>query len=366
MRLVLLIIIVLYGLFHVLGFARAFGLPDTKVFTQIISKPLGLLWLVSFLFFSATALLYAFKNNYWWLLGFLAVMMSQLLVFYFWKNAGYMTIPNFVILLTCVVACASFSLTKTIDTEVKDLLTQSGLKPAQVITSEMVSNMPFPVQKWLNSSGIIGKENIQSVYLRQKALMKMKPEQDEWSEAEAEQYITTQAPAFIWTVNMRMGPFTVVVGRDKFENGKGEMLIKILSLLPIVNIKGNEKINTAALQRYLGEIAWFPSEALSPNIAWENINDFSARATMTYKGTTGSGTFYFDESGNFEKFTAMRYMGGGEDSQLKEWTIVAKESTEMNGINIPVNMTVTWKLDNRDWTWLRLELTDISYNVEKN
>ena len=144
------------------------------------------------------------------------------------------------------------------------------------------------------------------------------------------------------------------------------MLIKILSLVPVVNIKDNEKINTAALQRYLGEIAWFPTEALSPNIAWEKIDEFSARATMTYKGTTGSGTFYFDESGNFEKFTAMRYMGGEEDSQLKEWTIVAKESTVMNGINIPVNMTATWKLDNGDWTWLRLELTDISYNIEKN
>jgi hypothetical protein len=163
-----------------------------------------------------------------------------------------------------------------------------------------------------------------------------------------------------------MGPFKVVVGRDKFENGKGEMLIKVLSLLPVVNIKGNAKINTAALQRYLGEIVWFPSEAVSPYITWETINDFSARATMTYKGITGSGTFFFDESGNFEKFTAMRYMGGEEDSQLKEWTIVARESTDMNGINIPVNMTATWKLENGDWTWLQLELTDISYNVGKN
>jgi hypothetical protein len=230
----------------------------------------------------------------------------------------------------------------------------------------MISNLPVSVQKWLNSSGIIGREKIQSVYLTQKALMKMRPGQEEWLEAEAEQYIITQAPAFMWTVNIRVGPFTAVVGRDKFERGKGEMLIKVLSLLPVVNVKDNDKINEAALQRYLGEIAWFPTEALSPHIAWEKIDDLSARATMTYEGTTGSGTFYFDESGKFEKFTAMRYMGGEEDSQLKEWAIVARESADMNGINIPVNMTATWKLDNGDWTWLQLELADISYNVGKN
>ena len=42
---------------------------------------------------------------------------------------------------------------------------------------------------------------------------------------------------------MQMAPCIEVVGRDKFENGKDEMLIKILSLLPVVNIKDNEKIN---------------------------------------------------------------------------------------------------------------------------
>jgi hypothetical protein len=176
----------------------------------------------------------------------------------------------------------------------------------------------------------------------------------------------TRSPAFIWTVNMRMAPFLEVVGRDKFENGTGEMLIKILSLLPVVNIKDNEKINTAALQRYLGEIVWFPSGALSPYIVWEQIDDSSARATMRYKGTTGSGTFHFDESGNFEKFSAMRYMDGEEDAELREWTIAAQESAVMNGVHIPVQMTATWKLDSGDWNWLRLEITEISYNIEEN
>jgi hypothetical protein len=366
MRVVLLIIIVVYGLFHVLGFVRAFELVDVKVFTRSAAKPMGLLWFGAFLLFSAAAVLYALRNNYWWLPGFAGVLISQILVIHIWKNAWFMTIPNVVILLTCVVACAHFNFTQRTDEELSRMFSQKEMGPAYVVTEEMVSDLPDPVRKWLTNSGIVGKKNIQSVHLRQKALIKMNPDRNDWSVAEAEQYFITHAPTFIWTVNMRMAPFIKVAGRDKFENGRGEMLIKILSLLPVVNVKDNEKINTAALQRYLGEIVWFPSGALSPYIAWEKIDDFSAKATMSYRGTTGSGTFHFNESGNFEKFSAMRYMDGEEDAQLKEWIIVAQESAVMNGVHIPVHMTATWKLDGGDWNWLRLEITEIYYNFEQN
>jgi hypothetical protein len=41
-----------------------------------------------------------------------------------------------------------------------------------------------------------------------------------------------------------------VVGRDKFEDGKGEMIIKLISLIPVANAKNEEKVNQVTLQRY--------------------------------------------------------------------------------------------------------------------
>ena len=192
--------------------------------------------------------------------------------------------------------------------------------------------------------------------------MKMKPEQEKWTDAYAEQYFTIDKPAFIWKVNMQMMPFMDIVGRDKFFEGKGEMLIKILSLIPVVNNRDNEKINSGTIQRYLGEIVWFPSAALIPYITWEQIDNLSAKALMTYKGTSGSGVFYFDEDGNFTKYIAQRYMGTDEDAKLKEWIITVSESRVMHDIKIPVKMEATWKLEGGDWTWLKLEITDIEYN----
>ncbi len=53
-----------------------------------------------------------------------------------------------------------------------------------------------------------------------------------------------------------------------FKDGKGSMIIKVLSLINVVNDSNNEKINQGTLQRYLGEITWFPTAAVSPYIKW--------------------------------------------------------------------------------------------------
>lgn len=104
--------------------------------------------------------------------------------------------------------------------------------------------------------------------------------------------------------------------------------------------------------------------SLSPYIKWEAIDDFSAKATMEYKGTIGSGVFYFDKIGNFEKFVAMRF----EDSKATkptEWTVTATKTEERNGIKIPVECQASWKLKDGEWIWLKLKITNIQYNVKE-
>lgn len=188
----------------------------------------------------------------------------------------------------------------------------------------------------------------------------MKPEQKDWYIAEAEQYSTTENPAFIWTVTMQMMDFIKINGRDKFFGGKGEMLINLFSIINIVNEKG-EKLNEGTIQRYLGELVWIPSLALSPYIRWDAIDEYSAKATINYKGTTGYGTFYFNEKGDFIKFIAIRYMGNEPNAKRYPWILTVDDYSEFDGIRVPVKMEATWKLDDRNWTWLKLDVVNAQY-----
>lgn len=364
-RIIFIIIIGIHGLIHLMGFLKAFNLAEIKELIQPISKSWGIIWFFTCLIFIAALIQYLVKNDYWWFTAIIAILASQALVIIFWQDAKFGTIPNVIILIVSIVAVAEFSFDRKVSREIDNIFSQEKITGHSIITTEMINNLPIPIQKWITNSGLIGKERIYTVRLKQKAQMKMKLEQDKWTDAYAEQYVTIDRPAFIWKVDMQMMPFVNVAGRDKFVEGKGEMLIKILSLFPVVNSSDNEKINTGTIQRYLGEIVWFPSAALSPYITWEKIDDFSAHASMSYKETTGSGIFYFTENGDFIKYIALRYMGSDDDAKLKEWVITVSRSREMNGIKIPVKMEATWKLESGDWTWLQLEIIDIEYNKTK-
>ncbi|KJS06924.1 MAG: hypothetical protein VR77_03060 [Flavobacteriales bacterium BRH_c54] len=364
MRIALTILIGIHGIIHLFGFFKAFGISEFNAISQPISKTYGICWFLTFLLFVITIILILIHSDYWWLSGFLAMIISQVLIFNYWSDAKFGTVFNVIILLATIIGYSSFNFNNKIKGERISLFENSALKNQEIVTEKALFYLPPIVQKWLSNSGIIGKKFISNVHLVQELKLKMNLEQTSWNNGTAEQYFTIQPPAFNWNINTEMNSILSVVGRDKFEDGKGEMIIKLLSLIPVANAKNHEKVNQATLQRYLAEIVWFPSASLSQYIKWEAIDDYSARATMEYKGTKGSGEFHFDKEGNFEKFVAMRYQDSNAIKPTK-WTVISTRTEERNGIKIPIECEASWEMENGKWTWLKLRITDIQYNVNK-
>ncbi|WP_417371570.1 DUF6920 family protein [Gelidibacter japonicus] len=363
MRIALIIGIGIHGLIHLLGFFKAFGLSEISPISQPISKTHGLIWLLTSLLFVSTSILILIRDEYWWLSGFLALIISQILIIIYWFDAKFGTLANVIISVAIIIGYSRVNFRNTINSERKTLFENLNRQPPKIIDEEVLIGLPIIIQKWLANSGILGKQTISNVYLAQELKLKMKPEQSDWYSGRAEQYFTIEPPAFNWSVQMEISPALNVAGRDRFEDGKGEMIIKLLSLIPVAKAKNDQKVNQATLQRYMAEIVWFPSAALSQYITWEPIDDFSARATMEYKGTKGSGDFHFDSDGNFKKFVAMRYKDANAIKPV-EWSVIATKTEEQNGIKIPVECEASWELENGKWTWLTLKITDLRYNLK--
>ncbi|MBL7872461.1 MAG: hypothetical protein JNM78_12665 [Cyclobacteriaceae bacterium] len=365
MKVVFLIIVLLHGLIHLLGFVKGFELKEVKELTLPISKPLGIVWLAATILFLTYGVLHVLNAKYAWLIGLVAVVLSQVLIILFWKDAKFGTIPNVIILAVSIVSFGCYSFQKITQQETVQLLNKNLSIENSTLNENDLSNLPEPVKKWLKNSGIIGKPFISYGKVTQIAEMQMKPEQDNWMTATAKQLTTIDNPAFIWSVDVKMNSLLNFQGRDKFDDGKGEMLIKMNSLFTIVNEHG-EKLDEGTLQRYLGEMVWFPSLALSPYITWEQIDENEAKATMTYTGTSGSGTFYFNSNGDVTKFSALRYKGNETNAKKYNWEMNILDYKTFKGIKVPAKMTSTWKLDDKDWTWLKMEVTDIKYNEDAN
>ena len=239
---------------------------------------------------------------------------------------------------------------------------ESGLAARNILTAEMTESLPMPVQNWLKAIGAVGHEKIESVKLKQSGMMKLKPEQKKWTASEAEQISFTDPPAFRWSVRMKMGKGLVVTGKDSFLEGKADMRIKLAGILPISRSADNEKTNESSLQRYLMELAWYPSAALSPFISWQEAGVHSATATMNYGGLTGSATYFFDEHNELLKVEAWRYKENGEDARPLLCTGTINEHQQVDGLKVPVDMEISWELEEGTFIWYKFQAYDFQFN----
>jgi hypothetical protein len=263
-----------------------------------------------------------------------------------------------IILVVLIIGYSVWSFSRQASREIGALFLQPAAE-GRLIEPDMLIDLPAPVQRWLNYCGVVGREEIQTVYLKQKGEMKLTPGQDKWVKSEAEQSFNAIEPHFIWRVRTSMFGLPVV-GRDDYTNGKGKMLIKLAGLIPVVNLGNDPNLSESTMQRYLGEMIWFPSAALSPYITWEPIDDLSARATMEYAGVKGSATFFFDENGEPVRVLMSRYRDIN-DEEPTDWEASVIAVERKNGIIIPVEVEASWLPEDGRFTWYKFYIQEIKY-----
>jgi hypothetical protein len=368
LRYLLALILLIHALIHLIGFIRSFGMgklagtaPNTS--STLLShpgKPAGLFWLMACILFLVSVLLVFLQKEWWWMVGIAALALSQVLIILFWKEARWGTIVNGLTLVALLFAYSGWQFSDMVRKERTSFL-QVGNNRVPV-TEDLIKPLPPLVQSWLRRSGVVGKPMNRTAYLKQKGEMRTAPDKG-WKPFTAEQYFTLSQPAFLWTAKMQLSPFLSVVARDKYYGGKGNMLVKAASLITIADSRG-ATIDQGSLLRYLAEITWFPSAALSPYIKWEAVDDTSVKATITYGGISASGVLGIDAHGDVTGFTAMRYYERKEGPTLESWCIrIDKDGyRQLNGLRIPAKSTVTWKLKEGDFTWMRVEVTELEGN----
>jgi hypothetical protein len=128
---------------------------------------------------------------------------------------------------------------RAIRNEALALLQQGEQAQPVLITEAQVRGLPEPMQRYLRYAGVVGKDSIRTVRLKQQGFMRMQPGQ-KWLPMVAEQYFTTTPPAFLWYATMRPFPLVWVSGTDRFSDDHGSMRVKLLSLITMANVRGPE------------------------------------------------------------------------------------------------------------------------------
>jgi len=250
--------------------------------------------------------------------------------------------------------------TRLVQRDVQALRTRASPGRAGVVTEEMLSDLPEPVRRYLRYTGVVGRPLPGMVRLHQKGTMRVGPGQ-RWLPLDAEEHYSVRPPGFVWAGTVRVGPLAVGRARDMYAEGKGQMLVKVASLWPVVDASG-EQMDQAAMMRYLSEMIWFPAAFLADNVSFDPADDSSARVTLTDHGRTAAGTLYFDQEGRLTDFVAQRYRTA-DASSPETWSTPITGYGEFEGLRLPARGKAAFKLPDGDLDYIDVTVTDLHYDT---
>jgi len=268
-----------------------------------------------------------------------------------------------IVIIILFITISKILFDKNVTKEV-GMLTEEGSKvQSKTFSFNDLKGLPEPVQRYFKYALRDGQEHIKFVRLKQVGEFRMKENQP-WMPIKAEQYFTTEDPAFIWRVKLTMAPFIWIEGRDMYYQGKGNMFIKLLSTITVADATGSE-MDISSLIRFLSETPWFPTALLpSDYIEWKEIDSNSAQAVIKDNGYTASGIFTFNEKGEIIKFvTNDRYMEADGKYFKEQWGGYYRNYQEIEGMKIPIEGEVEWNLSDKDLQYAKLKIDEIQYNI---
>lgn len=224
-----------------------------------------------------------------------------------------------------------------------------------------LAGLPDPVQRYLRRCLPDGQPYIQYTRLRQRGGLRLKPDA-KWMPMAAQQYFTAEPPGFVWVTRVRMMGLPIV-GRDSYAGGRGQMLIKLLAALAVVDAHG-PKIDAGAFIRLAGEFMWFPTAFLPGEcIRWEAVDDSSARVLVCDGDLRITLTMQFDAAGDLLSVTSdERYQG--DEPQPTRWIAHVFRYDTFQGVRVPVEAEVGWEdAEHGYWAYWRATLYDVEHNV---
>ncbi|MEH6763429.1 MAG: DUF6544 family protein [Aequorivita antarctica] len=359
MKIAFAILLFIHGLIHLMGFLKAFGFAEIPQLSQDFSKQQGLLWLAVALAFVSVGVLFLIKNNIWFWLALVAVLFSQMLIIMNWHDAKFGTIVNVIVLIVAIIAIASWNFERQYKQDVSESFGTVTFSE-EIISERDIQNLPIPVQKYLKYVGVLGKPKIKTV----KAIFKgeMREKGKDWFAFTSEQYNFFEKPTRLFFLKAIFKGLPTQ-GYHFYKDGKASMLIKLVSVFPVVDINEPDMFKTETVTFFNDMCLFAPGALIDKNIEWQTIDDKTVKATYTNKKTTISAILYFNENDQLINFVSEDRMDVNSNQKIPFSTPVTKYGI-INGYNLPVAADAVYQFPDGDFIYGKFFLLDVKYNVK--
>jgi hypothetical protein len=228
---------------------------------------------------------------------------------------------------------------------------------------DQFAGLPAPVRRYFEFALTPGQPLVEAARLEHAGEFAARP--GRWSPFTSVEQFTVQPPGFVWDARIRMWPLAAVTVRDSYSRGEGAMLVKLAGLIPMVDRRGTPELASGALMRYLAEAAWLPTALLpASGVAWEALDERSARATLVDSGVRVSLNFHFGAQGGIRRVTGDRFRDVEGRGVLTRWEGEFSDYRRVEGMMIPHTGEVAWALPDARMPYWRGRILAAAYKFD--
>lgn len=358
-------VLAVHGLIHLMGFAKAFGLAELPQLTQPISRAWGVVWIVAAILTLASAVALGFGARRFWVIGAVALVVSQMVIVSSWRDAWAGTIANFVLLLAVghgwltegprsfraqLVHDADAGLARAVD--------------APPVTPSDLVGLPEPVQRYLHLVGVVGQPRVRNYRLRFRGRIRSGPD-SAWMPFEAEQQSFADQPTRLFLMQARMKGLPVE-SFHRVSEGHATMRVKVAGLVTMVDAHGDDMDRAETVTLFNDMCVLAPATLLDPGIQWEAIDARSTRARFTHGRHTITATLFFGEDGWLTDFVSddrLRSSPDGTTFTAQRFSTPVRDYRPYGPLRLASHGEARWHPPEGAFTYGEFELLEIAMNV---
>ena len=366
MRLTFAIVLVVHGLIHLLGFAKAFGFAELPQLTRPIPPVMGLIWLAASLLFLLTAGALFVWPRWWWAIGLAAIAASMVAIVPSWTDARFGALGNLIALVGVVfgfLANGPLSQRAAYEREVVQLLAPSA--DARVLTEADLAPLPAPVQRYLRATGAIGQPQVRNFRARMQGRIRQGPE-SRWMPFTAEQHNVYGEPARLFFMDASM-LFVPVQVLHRYVGTSATMRAKAAALVPVVEMSGPDMTQAETVTLFNDMCIVAPATLIDPAIAWEAVDAHNVHATFTNAGYTIRAELSFNDAGELTNFWSddrRRVSADGKVMTATRWSTPVGNYRAFGPVRLASRGQGRWHEPGGEYAYIELEIDDVQYNVQ--
>ena len=359
MKYIFSILIFLHGAIHVMGFLKAYKLAQIEQLNADISRISGILWLLAFILFLASGITYLAKVDWWFIIAFIAVLLSSYLIITVWQDAKFGMIANIVILLISFIAFQTRSFENKYKTDYTTGIGRTKNIEADILTKEDIRHLPILVQRYIEITGSLNKPKVKNV--KACFVAQMRGKNQDWFNLTAEQHNFFDKPERLFFLKAKVNGLPTH-GYHLYKEGRSGMTIKLLSLIPVVDVSGNEMFEAETVTFFNDMCFLAPATLIDERISWEEIDSNSVKATFQNHNTAISAILTFNNQGQLMNFESYDRYDINEMKKYK-FSTPLKNYKLINGYYLANYGEAIWHYPEGDFIYGRYRLKEIQYNV---